>query len=495
MERKRSQELRDLQEYCLDDLFFLAKYVLGYWWLCADPDGPHREFCHEIQKDIHRSLYLLPRGHCKTKLFSIADTIRHVLKTPGDPIGLGSDTRQRASKRLREIKYHYKSNAIFRALYWDKVWKNPESKSENSLWGTDEINLPGFKMGQEAAVTAFGIEAMPTGSHYPRIKFDDLVVPENTTTADQIKKTKDQYGMVRSSILTPYGNVQICGTIYDDGDLHREMEASGDYRVYKRAAEWTTQDNDGIRRRQTLWPVQFGPDKLDAIKKDPMVGLYIYSCQYLLDPAPEDDNAFFQLKWFPRYEALPKGLLYFAAADLAISESDAAADTAIVVGGLDTYHELYIAHVRQGHWDSLQIIDNLIDVQALWRPGIFTIEAENIQRAIIPFLGLKMRETGIFLNVDSRLPQGDKVTKARPFQGRAKEGAVHLPKKGKSEPEWLFDTEFQIRRFPRGKKKDIIDSIALLCHQLANQWRPATDQEKEERQNDEYLPLDATAAI
>lgn len=483
-----------MQEYALDDLYFFSKYVMGYWWLCADPWGHHREFCHEIQKDIHRTLYLVFRGACKTKIFSVADTIRHAIKSPGEPIGLGSETRGRASKRLREIKQHYKSNQVFRALFYDYVWKNPESRSENPLWSTDEIHLPGFTLGMEASITAFGLEAMPTGSHFPRLKLDDLVVPENSTTAEQIKKTKDQYGLVRSSILTTFGNVQICGTIYDDGDLHREMEESGDYRTYKRPAEWFEME-DGIKKRRVLWPVQYGPDRLDEIKKDPMVGLYIYSCQFLLDPAPEDENAFFQLNWFPRYKSLPSGIYYYAAADLAISEKKTAADTAIVVAGLDMQNELFIAHIRTGHWDSLLIIDNLIDVQATYKPGIFTIEAENISRTIKPFLGLKMRETGIFLNAVYRQPAGDKIAKARPFQGRAREEAVWLPKKGQKQPEWLFETEFQIRRFPRGTKKDVVDSISLLCQQLANQWRPETPEEKAQAANDEYVPLDARVAI
>jgi len=491
--KREKQLIEDLQAYCLHDLYFFAKYVLGYWYLCADP---HREFCHEIQKDIHLTLYLLPRGHCKTKIFSICHTIQEAIKHPDVPIGLGSDTRQRAARRLREIKAHYKSNTVFRAVFYDKVWKNPENRSECPLWSSDEIHLPGFTMGQEAALTAFGIEAMPTGSHFPRIKFDDLVVPENTTTAEQIKKLKDQYGIVRSSILTTFGNAQICGTIYDDGDLHCEMERSGNYRVYKRPAEETIVDPEsGIRKRRTLWPVQYGPDKLDAIKKDPMVGLYIYSCQYLLDPAPEDENAFFQLKWFGRYKTLPRYLKMYAAGDLAISEAETAADTALVVAGLDYDHELWIVHVRFGHWDSLEIIDNILEIQALYKPGIFTLEAENIQRAIMPFLKLKMRETNIFPNIVSLLPRGDKISKARPFQGRAREGAIHLPVKGPNQPDWLFDTEFQLRRFPRGRKKDIPDSIGVLCHQLADQWRLPTRQEIIAAEQDQYIPLDAQTAM
>ena len=495
LQNKSSQILRDLQDYCLNDLYFLCKYILGYWWLCAGDYGPHRDFCHEIQKDIHLSLYLLPRGSCKTLIFSCGDTIRHAIKEPGLQIGLGSDTGKRASKRLREIKSHYKSNKVFRHIFWDKVWKNPERRSENPLWTNDEIHLPGFTHGQVAAVTSFGIESMPTGSHFPRTKLDDMVVPENSANAEQIQKVKNEYGLVRSSILTTFGNNQLCGTIYDDNDLHRELEQSGDYRTYKRPAEWYEDAPSGERRRRTLWPVQYGPKALDEIKRDPTVTVYMYSCQYLLDPAPDDENAFFRIGWFPRYKKIPPGLNYFAAADLAISKKKTAADTALGVGGLDHNFELYIVHVRFGHWDAEKIVENLLDMQALWMPGIFSLEAENIQKTIMPYLKLKERETGIFGNWEAVLPQGDKIAKARPLQGRAKEQAIWLPERGPKQPEWLSDTELSLRRFPRGKKKVIVDMLALLCQQLAKQWRPATLQERAEAEKEEYQPLDGRVGV
>lgn len=479
----------DIQAYALYDLYFFSKYIMGYWWLCNEP---HREFCHEIQRDRHLTLYLLPRGHCKTKIFSVADTIRNIIKHPEEPIGVGSDIQKRAEKRVREIRFHYENNSVFKSIFYDRVWENPYNRTKVPKWANDELFLPGFKSASEASITAFGIESMPTGSHYPRIKFDDLVVPENTTTAEQIKKVKESYGLVRSSILTTYGNAQICGTIYDDGDLHREMEDSGQYHIYKRSAEWHEKGEGGELIRRTLWPVQYGPSKLDAIKRDPMVSVYIYSCQYLLDPAPEDENAFFQLSWFPRYKSLPRPLQHFAAADLAISEKESAADTAIVVGGLDWQYELYLIEVVFGHFDSLQIVDAIIDIQARHKPGVFTIEAENIQRTLMPFLKLKMRETGIFPNIEAVLPKGDKIAKARPLQGRAKEGAIWLPSKDANQPVWLFDTEFQLRRFPRAKRKDITDSLALLCHQLAKQWKPRVRGEQLQAASG-YQPLDPVA--
>lgn len=481
----------ELQDVCLDDLYLFSKYVIGYWWICP---LPHKEYCAEIQKDQHKTLYLLPRGHVKSRIYSVADTIRHNLLKPAEPIGLGSDTRQRAVKRLRGIKYHYESNPVFRSLFAGRIWKNPKDRRECPRWADDEIFLPGYTSTEEASITAFGIEAMPTGSHFARIKFDDLVVPENTTNSDQMAKLRDAYALVRSSILTTYGNVSVCGTIYDDGDLHREMEDSGDYRVYKRPAEWTEVDEDGIKRRRTLWPVQYGPAELDAIKNDPLVSPYIYSCQYLLDPVPEDDNAYFQLGWFPRYERLPQYLRYYCGGDLAISEADTACETALVVMGLDVQNELYVVEVRNGRWDSLMIIDQLLDLQARYRMDLTGIEAEHIAQTIMPFLSTAMREAGIYLNVVPMSPMADKLTKARSFQGRSRQEAIWLPKKGPNAPKWLHDTELQLRRFPRGKEKDIVDAAGVVCRLLDKQIKPYTDDEIRRRRSlDTYKPLDAVS--
>lgn len=483
--------LSELQDYCLKDLYFFSKYVIGYWWLCWEP---HKEFCNEIQRDRHRHLYLLPRGHCKSRIFSVADTIRHNLLKPGEPIGLGSDTRQRAVKRLRGIKYHYESNPVFRAVFAGRVWANPKDRRECPRWADDEIFLPGYVSTEEASITAFGIEAMPTGSHFARIKFDDLVVPENTTNADQMAKLRDSYALVRSSILTTYGNVSICGTIYDDGDLHREIEESGDYTVFKRPAEWFELDEDGIKRRRTLWPVQYGPAQLDSIKNDPLVSSYIYSCQYLLDPVPEDTDSFFQLAWFPRYEKLPRNLRYYAGGDLAISEKDSACSTALPVVGLDVNNELYVVDVPSGHWDSLMIVDKMTDLQARHKIGLFGLEAENIAKTIMPFLKVHMQETGVYINVEPMSPMHDKLTKARSLQGRARQGAIWLPKRGANAPPWLHDLELQLRRFPRGKDKDVVDALGVICRMLDKQVRPRTSEEiQATRDRDRYEPLDGAA--
>jgi phage terminase large subunit-like protein len=101
-----------------------------------------------------------------------------------------------------------------------------------------------------------------------------------------------------------------------------------------------------------------------------------------------------------------------------------------------------------------------------------------------------MRKEKIYPNIDAWLPKGDKIAKGRPFQGIAKSGSFYLPEKGADAPEWLFDVEYQLRKFPRGKEKDIFDSIALLCQQLERQFGSEETEEKKKKPDyDEYDDL------
>jgi len=319
--------------------------------------------------------------------------------------------------------------------------------------------FPGHDGRQEATITAFGVNSMPTGSHFPIIKFDDLVTPENTNTEDLIRQTRDDYGMVRSSILQQEGaNLQICGTIYNDADLHRDMERSGQYRIYKRPA---IDPESG----DCLWPEQFSHEVLEAIRRDPSVGEYIFSCQYLLDPVPSEEDAFFNLVNFPEYEGWPSFFSTYAAIDFAISEEDVqqANETCIVVGGVNLAEKhISILDVRKGKWASDRIADEMLDVQLEWNPILFTAEQGHINKTLGPFLKLMMKQRGITINLDPRVPVTDKVSRARTVQGLSKQGMVSLPKRGPDQPAWLSDVRMQLRRFPYGKNKDFVDALAWM---------------------------------
>lgn len=440
------------REIAKHDLYFLAKVILGYAWLT----GPvHTDFCREIQRATNLSLYLLPRGHCKTQIFTISGAIQDYLNNPTEPIAVVCDALKRSTKKTRAIKWHFERNEKLRDLFPDLIWENPLKQAPR--WTDEEFIMPKHDGRQEPSFLATSLENQPTGLHFPTIKCDDIVTPETCTTRTQMDKNRDAYGLMRSSILQTGGNIQIAGTIYDDGDLHCDMSRPGTgYTIYRKPAI------DPLTG-EALWPEQFDLAKLDSLRKDPTVGEYIFSCQYLLDPSPEDDNAYFQLAWFPRYRNRPELLHIYAAIDCALSEKQTADYTSIMVVGVGEGGRIYVLDVIRGQTDALDTAQRMINAQEKYKPLMWGIQKDMIIRTIGPFLKKMMMEQKVFLNIQDTIPMTkDKITNARAIQGRARQGLVYLPERGINQPDWLQPLEHEIRRFPKGEHDDQIDNLAII---------------------------------
>lgn len=659
-ERDRTIALR---EAARRDLYFLAKFILGYYWLTSPV---HSDFCREIERERNLSLYLLPRGHCKTQLFTIADGVRQYINAPTEPIAIVCDALKRSIKKSRAIKWHFEKNVLFRQLFPDLTWENPFKQSPK--WTDEEFILPHHTGRQEPSFQATSLENQPTGLHFPTIKCDDIVTPETCTTRTQMDKNRDAYGLMRSSILQTGGNIQIAGTIYDDGDLHCDMSRPGTgYIVYRKPA---INPDTG----QALWPEQFNLDVLTAIRKDPTVGEYIFSCnpgyapvwmadgtfkaigeinpgdevvgyvfgqghkahikrarvtevnsrmaetvkltmesgreiictpdhqwytgrfgteidrrydvprtrppylpakvgrrlmhvidppsgnkqqrewaylinygqpakasqlmqtiwdepgcfidlqdkvvaitphknervysmatktgnyviwgyaskncQYLLDPSPEDTNAYFKLTDFGRYWERPKYLNLYAAIDTALSESTTADYTSIMIVGVSSDNRIYVLDVIRGRWDALEVATKMLETQRKYKPLIWGCQGDNIIKAINPFLHKMMGEQNTFINLQMVTRRNkDKIENGRSIQGRTRQGYVLLPERSINQPDWLQPLEHEIRRFPRGEHDDQVDNLATVGH-LMDSMAAARDKEKKLRdQVNEHIDL------
>ncbi len=447
-----------MREIAKHDLYFLAKIVLGYHWLTSPV---HSDFARRIQEGRNLSVYLLPRGHCKTQVFTIADGIRQYLRQPTEPIAIVCDALKRSVKKTRAIKWHFEKNLLLRGLFPDLTWENPSKQAPK--WTDEEFILPRHTGRQEPSFQATSLDNQPTGLHFPIIKCDDIVTPETCTTRDQMDKCRDGYGLMRSSILQTGGNIQIAGTIYDDGDLHCDMAKDGTgYCIYRKPAI----DPD---TGQALWPEQFDLDVLTAIRKDPTVGEYIFSCQYLLDPSPEDENAYFKLTDFGRYRERPRDLNIYAAIDTALSKETTADYTSIMIVGINNKNRIYILTVIRGRWDALGVATKMLEIQKTHRPLIWGCQGDNIIKAIGPFLRKMMGEQNTYINLQAVTKQNkDKITNCRSIQGRIQQGYVMLPENSINQPDWLQPLEHEIRRFPRGEHDDQVDNLATVGHLMDN---------------------------
>lgn len=276
--------------------------------------------------------------------------------------------------------------------------------------------------------------------------------------------------------LMPGGGVLIIQTRWHDDDLSgrliyhyeqalKEVAATGNWP--DDADKWdvvsypaiATQDEKHRRKGEPLHPERYNLRSLSRIRRT--IGPRDWAALYQQMPTPEEGE-YFTKEMLRYYKSTPDHnyMTVFAAADLAISKKEHADYSVIMVAGVDANDDIWVLDVKRGRWDALEIIDNLMDVQRTWRPQQIGIEEGQITKSIGPFLDKRIREERLYsLNVvHLRISMRDKEMRARPIQGRMKQGKVYFAENAA----WTQDLVTELLRFPSGVKDDQVDALAWL---------------------------------
>ena len=136
--------------------------------------------------------------------------------------------------------------------------------------------------------------------------------------------------------------------------------------------------------------------------------------------------------------------------------------TNLIVGGIDFSDQLYIFDMLRFKGDSYKIVEAILDVHKKYNPEMIGIEKGQLELAIKPILKKRMRERRQFPTLaegdNALVPINDKLTRARPLQGRMQQGMVYFLN---TQP-WVETAEFELLRFPGGVHDDIVDALAWL---------------------------------
>lgn len=306
---------------------------------------------------------------------------------------------------------------------------------------------------------------------------------------------KSWYSSTFSTRLAPGGGILIIQTRWHDDDLSgwllRLMESAlkeeRETGVFPEDADrWevvsypaiAVEDEKYRKKGEALHPERYNLKRL-LRKKRSMVPRD-WSALYQQNPVAEE-GAYFTKEMIRRYNRaeLPpiKTLNIYAAGDLAISKKETADYTVFVVVGLDEKDNLWVLDARRGRWDSDEITDQMIDIQKTWHPLRFGVEREKVLIAIGGLLNKKIREEHCYelvvedLNIGGR----DKRARARPIQGRMKQGQVLLP----AEAEWVQTAINEMLRFDAGVNDDYVDAFAWIGQMLAEETYVAPRKTKE----------------
>lgn len=167
-----SNEMEFLKNAAKNDLYVLCKGILRY--KDVNP-ATHGAFCRFIQShESRRRLALMPRGHLKSTIATIGDSLRVGLADPDDArVLIVGETATTSEKFLAEVKGHIEKNQLIRTLFPELI--PPRFSGPGSSWSGGMASLHRQSAHKEPTWQAIGVGGAVVGGHFTRIKCDDLI--------------------------------------------------------------------------------------------------------------------------------------------------------------------------------------------------------------------------------------------------------------------------------------------------------------------------------
>jgi phage terminase large subunit-like protein len=387
-----NEELRQyLRTKCFESLYFFCKFVLGF----ADLTPTfHGQICAYVQRRRRHKLIVMPRGHLKTSICTIAYSLWRVTQNPELRVLIANATATNAEHFVRMIRAIVDANEMYRWLF-PEVLPGPTSK-----WTDKELCFTRRGSYPESTIESIGVGGTVTSRHYDITIEDDLLAPEDNqeVTAEQVQTAIRWHKYASSLLISPQVSEQvITGTrwLYDDFISYIfENESWFLPCLYSSSYNPAT--------AQPWWPERFPQEALDRIMDQQ--GPKIYSCQYMNDPVLEDARSF-DPAWrrfytaFPPIDSAGRTVPYkcVLAIDPAFGQKKKNDYTGLVVVATDIERNRYVVEAKQGRWGVDELISNVFELHRRWQPVMVGLEAVLAQQILIyPFKEAMRRESYTF---------------------------------------------------------------------------------------------------
>jgi hypothetical protein len=474
-------------------LYYFCKYVMHFDDMSLQP---HWELCQFLQKwgSSNDCLILLPRGTFKSSVTSVGFPVWRLVRNRSLRFLLTSGQLENTKNFLSLIRSNLESNEDFRALFGD--WS---TNRRNDTWHSTALSVAGRqKFRAEDSLTASSYEITKVSQHYDAVIVDDLMNEKNVTTKEQIDKC-DSYLQLMNPFLDPQidhperpGPRIVVGTRWHYDDVYGRIIA----RERKRRRDglgcsWHMLVRPAYNKTKTMvyFPSRFSVKYLERLREESGMSRYHFSCQYLNDPIPDEDQIFkiSDLGFFwadengvgqtvtqGRVTPYPRLLSHFVVMDPAVEEHSKSDWTAMVIVGVDTVSNLYILDVRRGQWGIQEQVNEMIRAQQDFRPYRFGMESVAFQKTILWAFRKVCEDRGHWFPIEE-LHTDNQVSKKMRIRGFSPFVATHkvfLRLPAKCDLTLPSDVLYQaldggmavladeMVRFPLGANDDCLDALA-----------------------------------
>lgn len=338
------------------DLFYLLAFVCGRKDI--DRDWLY-ERCQEVQADPDGFIDLWPRFHYKSTIITFGKSLQDILCDPEECFGFFSHSRPAAQDFLTMIQTECERNERLKDLFPDVLYRHPQRQSPQ--WSSEGLIFRRKGNRREATVEAWGlVEGLPTGKHFHKRIYDDVVDKDNVNNIDQIKRATD---MMRLSFgLTTEGGVaRGVGTRYHTNDPYKAFIDQGTFK--KREHKIT---RDGTIEGD---PVLLTRAEVKQHRRD--MGPYIFAAQMLQDPTADRKQGF-DPAWL-RYvdderDEDGAGMTRYLLVDPASEKRKDSDYTSMGVIGLGADRNYYLLDLVRDRMNLRERGDALFALHKVWQP-------------------------------------------------------------------------------------------------------------------------------
>jgi len=435
---------------------FLPSYEAG--WVHHDICARLEKFSQDVaDKKSPRLMLFMPPRHGKSEIASRNFPAWHLGKHPEHEIIAVSYSSSLALKFSRKVR------SMLREPGFGELFPN-------CVLDPDTQSLENWMTTKGGSYMAAGVSGPLTGNGMHVGIIDDPVKNREEAESQTVRDSqKDWYTSTFYTRLAPGAGILVILTRWHHDDLAgwllREAEDGGDQWevvMYPAIAE---QDETHRKKGEALHPARYPLEALHRIRR--AVGPRDWQALYQQQPTG-DEGDYFRREFFRFYEPEdlpPLGeLTRYSAWDLAIGERESNDWTVGVTVGVDRSERIWVLDVRRGRWDSLGICDQILDNFELWRETAVGLERGQISMAIGPLLQRRMAERKLwdFPYDEKGLKPGkrDKQLRARPIQGRMRQGMVMFPRPGSNG--WIDSLIQELLAFPSGVHDDQVDGLAWI---------------------------------
>lgn len=434
----------------------------------------------KIDINLTSHLYLMPRGTLKTSVITIAGTIQWLMKFPEDRVAIDSETVTKAQGFLTEIKGHFEENEKLRDIWFALYGHYPDRDSKKKKWSTEGLVLATrTKSRKEPSIDAIGPGVARNGWHYDIAFLDDLHSELNTKTKERIDEVKEHRKLVYS-LLDPGAPQVVIGTRWSFADMYQEIieEEYEDFNFITRSA--LSPEGEEFYPRRLSRPV------LNRFRR--IQGAYLFSCQYMNNPV-DDDTATFKrddFRYVSRQTMHDRKINWYGLVDPSY-EGPYSDYCAIIIAGMDNAGNIYVKHIVREKMTYAGIIDKMFALQAIFKPVRWGMEVVGTQKSIEYTLKQEERERGMSLRC--HLFKGQRRQKEERIRGLAPYFESHRVYfcQGMPNLNHLID---ELTKFPRAKNDDVSDCLANILEIGVRATGQLTQSDKRTSANDrDYITM------